>query len=218
MDGSILSFPDRGEGGDPRYPGNCSPRVIQTLVEHLKPRFVVDPMEGSGTTRDVCAGLGLRYLGLDLKDGFDLEAQPLRDVLPAPADLVFLHPPYHDMIRYSGEVWGERRDPRDLSACASWDEFERRLGVVVRSCQGALSPCGHLAVLVGDLRRGGRYWSLLPAVLGALPGDSLQGILIKLQHHCRSDLRRYGGAFIPIRHEYLVVFRAGAQEGAPWIR
>lgn len=210
MNSSILSFPDRGFGGSSRYPGNCSGRVIEALLRYLKPRFVVDPMEGSGTTGDVCRRLGIRYRGFDLRTGFDATRFALSEILDGPADLVFLHPPYHNLIRYSGQVWGDRPHPADLSQCRSLDEFRGKLGVVLRSCFEALGTWGHLAVLIGDLRRQGRYLPLLPAVLAALPEETLMSIVIKAQHHLASDAKTYSGRFIPIRHEYLVLFQRRA--------
>jgi hypothetical protein len=76
---NIVSYPDRGAWGDSKYRGNTSGWLIRDLIEFFRPRSVLDPMEGSGTTRDVCRELGVEYDGFDLKGGFDaLTSQLLR--------------------------------------------------------------------------------------------------------------------------------------------
>ena len=46
---SIVSYPERGEGGDNRYRGNCSPKLIEDLIGFFKPKEICDYMCGSGT-------------------------------------------------------------------------------------------------------------------------------------------------------------------------
>ena len=41
---SIVSYPERGEGGDNRYRGNCSPRLIEDLIRFFKPKEICDYM------------------------------------------------------------------------------------------------------------------------------------------------------------------------------
>ena len=38
------------------------------------------------------------------------------------ADLIFFHPPYHDIIKYSGNMWG-KANPDDLSRCENYNDF-----------------------------------------------------------------------------------------------
>ena len=38
------------------------------------------------------------------------------------ADLIFFHPPYHDIIKYSGNMWG-KANPDDLSRCENNNDF-----------------------------------------------------------------------------------------------
>jgi len=206
--GSVVSYPSRCQlWGDGRYRGNCDGTLFKELVLRYRPGRVADPMMGSGTTRDVIEGLNrhagasIRYWGADLRTGFNLE----RDPLPGPFDLVWVHPPYWNIIRYSDA------DPRDLSSTASWDEFCWRLMACLLRCHAALSPGGHLAVLVGDIRRRGAYHSMQADILrhrGAL--GELRSIIIKVQHACHSDRKPYGPMEDPpIRHEYCLVLRRG---------
>lgn len=49
---SIVSYPERGAGGNNRYRGNCSPKLIEDLIGFFKPAEICDYMCGSGTTQD----------------------------------------------------------------------------------------------------------------------------------------------------------------------
>src|SRR6266487_1389787 len=68
---SVVSYPNRGPWGDNRYPGNCSGYLLIDLCATFQPRAVLDPMEGGGTSRDVCADMGIAYQGFDLHSGVD---------------------------------------------------------------------------------------------------------------------------------------------------
>ncbi len=45
---SIVSYPERGEGGNNRYRGNCSPRLIEDLLEFFQPRETVTTCAAAG--------------------------------------------------------------------------------------------------------------------------------------------------------------------------
>jgi hypothetical protein len=200
---SVVSYARRCPlWGDSRFRGNCEGRLIKDLLCRYHARRVADPMEGSGTSRDVVAGLnrykrsGISYWGSDLRQGFDLTRQDL----PGKFDFVWIHPPYWNMIRYeSGE--------NDLSSCVSYERFQELLQVCLRRCYEALEVGGRLAVLIGDLRRAGKYTAIVRDVL-TFPLGELRSVIIKVQHHCTSDRKRYGKMEdVPIRHEYCVVFK-----------
>ncbi|HEX9374068.1 MAG TPA: hypothetical protein VF897_23855 [Roseiflexaceae bacterium] len=192
---SVVSYPDRGPWGDNHYPGNCSGYLLIDLCATYQPRAVLDPMEGGGTSREVCADMAIDYAGYDLHSGAD----SLRDDIGSGYDLIFWHPPYHDMKVYTD-------DPRDLSRAGSVAAF----GALLRACYwrfyDLLAPGGRLAVLMGDLRRRGRY-EPLTADVARLDRRHLEGIVVKVQHNVSSNKTRYGGAFVPILHETLTIFR-----------
>ena len=56
---SIVSYPERGEGGNNRYRGNCSPKLIEDLIGFFKPHEICDYMCGSGTTKAAADKLGV---------------------------------------------------------------------------------------------------------------------------------------------------------------
>ena len=203
---SIVSYPDRCSlWGKARFRGNCDGRLFKNLVLRYGAKRVCDPMMGSGTTRDVIDGLNqtsrhdIDFWGSDLGHGFDLQTDPL----PGPFDFIWLHPPYWNIIRYSDD------DSRDLSSCDSFDEFTRSLKHCLTRCHEALHPAGRLAVLVGDVRRRGRYFPIVRDVL-AMEGriGQLRSVIIKAQHNCFSDSKTYSRMEdVPIKHEYCVVFK-----------
>lgn len=202
---SVVSFPRRCSlWGHGSYRGNCDGRLFLGLLLKYGVRSVADPMMGSGTTRDVVNWLnthmdaGIRYWGADLKTGFNLHAREL----PGEHDMVWVHPPYWNIIRYSD-------DPADLSTCMDYDPFCRRLRVCLERCFRALAPEGRLVVLVGDIRRKGEYWPLGRDVMNMeYDLGPIQSVIIKTQHACKSDCIDYGRLRdVRIQHEYCIVFR-----------
>ncbi len=200
---SVVSYPDRCPlWGNSSYRGNCDGRLIKDLILRYGARKVADPMEGSGTSRDVVAGLnrykrlGITYWGGDLRNGFDLTRQDL----PASFDFVWIHPPYWNIVQYQS-------GPNDLSNCENYERFRQMLIVCLRRCHEALEMGGRLAVLIGDVRRAGTYTPLIKDVLN-FPYGEIRSVIIKVQHNCTSDRKSYGRMEdVPIRHEYCVVFK-----------
>lgn len=123
---------------------------------------LLDPMSGSGTSQAAAQSLGVRSLLYDLNPapacgigGWDA----LRDEVDDSADLIFLHPPYHNLIPYSGNMWGTPHKD-DLSRCSSYPEFVEKLNYIVQKLFMALRRDGRLAILVGDIRTKGSFYSM----------------------------------------------------------
>ena len=34
---TVVSYPERGHGGNKRYRGNCSPKLIEDMITHFRP-------------------------------------------------------------------------------------------------------------------------------------------------------------------------------------
>jgi hypothetical protein len=203
---SVVSYPDRGPWGDSRYRGNCSGYLVKDLVLRFKCKSVFDPAEGGGTVRDVVKGINkflrqeIQYEGRDLKNGWDALSSPLPE---KQFDLVFYHPPYWDIIRYSN-------DTKDLSNSRTLEEFEDKLNQSAERLSEVIKPGGVLAVLIGDKRRDGKYYALMRTLLMNKKIGQLKAIIIKIQYNCKSDRRFYNSSnpfLIPIKHEYCLIFQ-----------
>lgn len=208
---SVVSYENRGPFGNNAYRGNTSGYLVKDLIETFNPRVVCDPANGSDTTGDVVRtlnrqGYQIKYFGYDLSKGFDLLSNSLSERMAQPADLVFLHPPYHHMVRYSGEVWGDQPHPNDLSRCASYEEFLCKLQRALFNIYEAVKSGGRYAVQIGDLRRAGIYYAMQAHVVAIAPG-AVESIIIKKQNNCTSDRKRYNNPIIRIEHESVIIFR-----------
>ena len=202
---SIVSYPERGTGGNNRYRGNCSPKLIEDLIGFFKPAEICDYMCGSGTTQDAAHTMGIISHCYDLHSGFDL----INCEIPERPEFVFWHPPYWDMITYSDVMYKASEvqskygyDPRqfDLSRIPKWEDFVRVMNYAMMKQFCALERGGRMAVLVGDIKKKGQLYSMLFELIK--PG-TLENVIIKAQHNCFSNQTQYSGHFIPILHEYL---------------
>lgn len=209
---SIVSYPDRGAYGRNSYRGNCSGLLIKDIIAQYHIRGLSDFMVGSGTTEDVVREAGLRGTFADLNRGFDMVSMDI----PERAENIFWHPPYHDMVVYSGRQYdvnkveavtglpAETILANDLSRCKSWKEFVKMMNYCMMKQFSALEKGGRMFVLMGDMKRRGALYSMVRELI--CPG-TLENIIIKAQHNCWSDRQSYSGNFVPIVHEYMLVTR-----------
>ncbi len=116
--------------------------------------------------------------------------------------MVWVHPPYWNIIRYSDHI-------ADLSTIDVFEEFIAALEACLIRCIESLNPGGTLAVLIGDVRRQGQYYCLAHHVMDMSDRlVSLVSVIIKAQHNCSSDRKRYGSMkHVPIKHEYCLLFQ-----------
>jgi hypothetical protein len=205
--GSILSFPERGPWGDPGYRGNCSGYVYREIFERLHPRIFTDPMVGSGTSVEVAREMQIEAHGLDLHSGFNILKQRILDVVGKPSDLVLSHPPYHNIVVYSGNVWGRGPHPDDLSRCASEDEFLDKLTVALKNQRHATRAGGYYGAIIGDVRKNGVYSSYQADLIVRMPKKELQAVLIKQQHNVASNGTDYPLRLSRIMHEYVILWQ-----------
>lgn len=208
---SVISYPDRGHWGDKQYRGNCSGYVQKELIEQYHPKSFVDICEGSGTSRGVCEELGVPYHGFDLRYGNDYTTDYVLSQLEEPASMVFSHPAYHNMILYSGNMWGEA-DPRDHSRCASLEEFLEKSRVMLLNQREATMPGGIYTTLIGDMRKQGTFHSFQADFIRMMPRDELKSVTIKMQHNTWSGNKQYRKMRHPsIEHEYLLIWERSAR-------
>lgn len=204
---SVASYPDRGPYGKSAYRGNCTGYIIKDFINTYLSRkngLVADPSIGGGTSADVAREIGVRFKGTDLHQGFNLLRDDFRDYLQEDANLIWWHPPYANMIEYSGKQWGEP-NKWDMSRLSLID-FTEALELAVMNIHDACETKGHYGILMGNLRRNGEYYNLSSLVERIAPGKLVDEI-IKVQHNCVSDSRTYRKPLVRIGHEKLLVFR-----------
>lgn len=213
---SVISHPTRGNGGSASYRGNAGANFMEDVIlfgaentkTNLKDMLFVDANEGSGTSRDVSARLGNQYVGLDLMRGNDFTRDSILTELPRPAEMVFTHPPYAEMVLYSGGQWGAETLANDLSnPSMSKNEFLEKSQVMLMNQREATREGGLYATLIGDMRKKGQFWSFQADYQMLMPKSELISVAIKMQHNCMSNGRSYGGSFVPITHEYLLIWK-----------
>lgn len=128
----------------------------------------------------------------------------------ASVQLVILHPPYHNIIRFSG-------DSRDLSNASSTKRFLMLLGKVVDNSLKVLDNGRYLALVIGD-KYNNREWT----PLGFLAMEEvmkrscrLKSIIVK-NFDQTAGKRRQGalwryralvGGFYVFKHEYIFIFQ-----------
>lgn len=200
---SIISYEDRGPYGDSNYRGNCSGYVIKDLINQFykasKPKKFIEIFSGGGTGKDVADELKItNSLHLDLKNGWNA----LTDEIPSGADFIFSHPPYWDIVKYENQR--KSYSPNDLSNTMSYEEFIEKLNIVNEKIYHSLINGGRHAILIGDVRKKGKYYSIIKDMKWF---GELESHVIKVQHNCVSDNKVYANSFIPIKHEHLLIFK-----------
>lgn len=214
---SFIAFPERGSGGNNQWRGNCSPEVVYSVAKYvldtkkyygkdIKDFTVLDPMSGSGTTKDAADRLGVKSILYDLNPQAPVGKgnwNALKNDVEDSADLIFFHPPYHDIIKYSGNMWGKPH-PDDLSRCENYGDFIEKLNYVIKKLYMALRNDGRLAILVGDIRTKGNFYSIQHNIMRM---GRFESFVVKAQFNCVSDSRRYSKPFIPIVTESMLIYQ-----------
>jgi SAM-dependent methyltransferase len=207
---SLYHDRERGDYGDPRYPGNCSGNIIRDLLRFFQPSLVFDPMAGSGTCGDVCTELGIACVSDDLHCGFDAcDPKTVPDFVQF--DFVWLHPPYWRMKLYTD-------DPRDLSRSATLDAFLEGYQRLIENCARVLVPGGKLAILMGDYSD--HEWGFVPLVYHTKRLALAAGLkqcctdIIRFSHGASSATKEYRSSFIPGLHDVCMVFEKPKDQNA----
>jgi SAM-dependent methyltransferase len=220
------------------YRGNWSPFIPRNLIQKftLPGDLVCDPMAGSGTTLVECRLTGRKGIGVDInldaamvamnRLDFDVpdstgncagqeikvyhgDVRNLDKIEDDTVDLLATHPPYCNIISYSGAAG-------DLSAL-DLEDFVSEMGKVASECFRVLRPDKHCAILIGDTRKHRHY---VPIHIGVLSkfldaGFVLKEDIIKLQHNTLGARVQWVGRsydFYKIAHEHLYVFRKPRQD------
>lgn len=221
------------------YWGNFIPQIPhQMMLRYTKKGdWVLDTFLGSGTTLIECRRLGRNGIGIELnsevaekaKALIEKETNPFRVITDVIVDdsrnvdlkkilslhkisqvqLVIMHPPYHDIIRFSN-------DERDLSNAKSVNYFLNMFGEVLENITPFLEKERYLVLVIGDKYSKGEWIPLgfycMQEVMKR--GYSLKSIIVKNFEETRGkrnqkELWRYRalvGGFYVFKHEYIMLF------------
>ena len=222
------------------YWGNFIPQIPnQMMRRYTRPGdWVLEAFSGCGTTLIEAQRLGRNALGIELQPHVAERAAALVAAEPNPhkvitdvlcgdasaapvgaalarhgqkrAQLLIMHPPYHDIIRFS-------EDPRDLSTAASLEGFLDGMAAVVRNCAPYLEGGRYFALVIGDKYAGGEWIPLGFYTMSRIlqEGFSLKSIIVKNFEETtgkrrQKELWKYRalvGGFYIFKHEYIFLFK-----------
>ena len=213
---TILSFPERGPFGSSSYRGNNSGFYQAFCIWKYHVQKLAELFAGSGTGSDVARDMEIDYVGADLNPNPTrpniLTLDAINDEVPdsfRTADFLFMHPPYGAEINipYAGSMYPDPSGELSRSDLGQmpWEQFMQTLNKIVMKFYSAMPGGARMGILMGDVKRKGKLYSMLCDI--CKPG-TLEQIIIKAQHNCWSEWRKYANAnFVPIVHEYLMIIK-----------
>jgi len=222
------------------YWGNFIPQIPHQLMLRYtkKEDWVIDPFVGSGTTLIECRRLGRNGIGIELNPDVAKEAKNLikketnihnvitevvtgdsrrvnlRETLDKfgvkEVQLLIMHPPYHDIIKFS-------KNKEDLSNAPTTDDFFKMFGEVLDNTTPYLESGRYLGIVIGDKYYKGTWIPLGFYIMNEVlkRNFSLKSIIVKNFEQTRGkrnqqELWRYRalvGGFYIFKHEYILLFK-----------
>ena len=222
------------------YWGNFVPQIPhQMIIRYTKQGdYVLDTFMGSGTTLIECKRLGRNGIGIELNPEVvkkvkeilkkennkysikteiingDSRTADIKSVLDKnnvkKVQLIIMHPPYHDIIKFSNKK-------EDLSTAKDIDEFLKMFDEVVENATKFLEKGRYLILVIGDKYIKGEWIPLgfycMQKIIDR--GYLLKSIIVKNYEETRGkrnqkELWRYralAGGFYVFKHEYIMVFK-----------
>jgi hypothetical protein len=222
------------------YWGNFIPQIPhQMMLRYTKKgEWVLDTFLGSGTTLIECRRLGRNGIGIELNQEVADKAKELiqkeenkdnviTEVIVGDSrtidinsvlskykinhvQLLIMHPPYFDIIKFSG-------DERDLSNAKNINEFLKMFGEVVDNTTSFLENGRYLVLVIGDKYSKGEWIPLGFYCMNEVLKRKylLKSIIVKNFEETRGkrnqkELWRYRalvGGFYIFKHEYIMLFK-----------
>ncbi len=230
---------DRSSGHSAWYWGNFIPLIPRQMMLRYtkKGDWVLDPFMGSGTTLIESRRLGRNAIGVDLNPETVTRATGIIDGTGNPFQvstrsyagnslaidyrtlmkendignfqLVILHPPYQDIIRFS-------ESPDDLSTIEDTGTFIKKIGELSEKMGEVLQKGRYLVLVIGDKYSKGVHIPLGFYCMNEIMqrGFLLRSIVVKNFDTTRGkrsseQLWRYralSGGFYVFKHEYIFIF------------
>ena len=231
----------KGGKRENNYHGNFVPQIPSDVIRRFTQEgdVVVEPFMGSGTTLFECERLKRRYVGYDINEsivdyvkskmgraardfkihltdaGSGKAAKELKGDLDKlgreAADLLILHPPYFDIIKFTEQEC-------DLSNAPSLEVFLSRFVNVVGRTYPYIRKNGHIVLVAGDLYRNSEVVPLGFRLMDSMLSNfncKLKGIVIKDMVGNRAKIglnalwgkRALRSDYYLFKHEYVFVFR-----------
>lgn len=232
---------DKGNMVDKNFHGAFVPEVGRQLVERYSKEgsVVLDLFIGSGTTINVCQELNRKVIGVDLdsekivslRDKFtedvntnlicfnsaDIELTNIVKQINSKkndqelVDLVILHPPYWDIIKFSS-------NPDDLSNAKTIDAFRDMMTGVANNAYSLLKPGCFACLVIGNC-----YANSEVVPLNQICSDVLRDKGFKFKAEIVKNMsgnekakgkdanlwryRALAGGFNIFKHEYVMIFQ-----------
>ncbi|MHB1440317.1 MAG: DNA methyltransferase [Cuniculiplasma sp.] len=236
----IMEKRERSGAHNAGYWGNFIPQIPQQLMKRFtkKGEWVLDTFIGSGTTLIECKRLGRNGIGVDLsKDAlsttndnlskeenkfsirtelFNADStmldyrQMLNSVGLKSVQLVIMHPPYWDIIKFS-------ENQNDLSNATNEKSFLDGIRSIGEKSYEILDRGRYLAIVIGDKYSKGEWIPLGFESMNELRniGFKLKSVVVKnfdvtKGKRNQEDLWRYRalvGGFYVFKHEYVFIFQ-----------
>lgn len=236
----LFSERDKSGAHEGWYWGNFVPQVPRQLMWRYTCQhdWVLDAFAGSGTTLIEARRQGRHCLGLELNATIAEQARPAIAAEPNPhnvstplvtgdsttcdfatllrahdcaqVQLVVLHPPYHDILRFSAS-------PQDLSNAPSLEVFLAQLSQVITRTAAVLEENRYMALVIGDAYRNGRWLPLgfYTMLVAMTHGFTLKSTIVKNQTETRGKRRQkslwrwraLANGLYEFGHEYIFILQ-----------
>lgn len=222
------------------YHGNFVPQIPNQLILRYTKRneVVFDPFLGSGTTAYEAEKLNRNFIGIDIQkklvdyvikniesknyflelitgdstksDTFEKVKEVLKSHKKKNVQLAILHPPYADIIKFSGLK-------EDLSNTKSLKEFLEKFAKVLKNTIEILENNRYLAIIIGDKYSAGKWIPLgfycmneaqkLGLTLKSVVIKNIAGNRAKQNKEAIWRYRALTSDYYIFKHEYILIFK-----------